>query len=313
MEVLHQDRSSLNISYGCSLASLASDTGGSVRTPSSCCNIVGYKPTNGIFSRNGMVPYSSYLDNCSIIANYAEDCKFIFNILKNKNLDLLSNCKYINFNFIKKKIFTILNYKEFYSSKEIELLFNIIIKNLEKLNFNIINKNLNLNSFINFYNFLSSKEFYSNSCKYDGIKYGFFKKKYKNENDFIKLNRIFSQNCKNKIIKGLNILNIKNNINNIDILNIKKFLNECFIDSNFLILPTNLKKFNLNDNYYSEYIDLLTVFANVFGFPSINIRMGLLNHCPIGFQIFSNKNCDIDLLNISILYESYNFKNYVFN
>ncbi|XRA05467.1 MAG: amidase family protein [Candidatus Carsonella ruddii] len=301
--------SSLNISYGCNLISLASDTGGSVRTPSSFCNIIGYKPTNGIFSRNGMFNYSSYLDNCSIIANSSEDCKFIFNILKNKNLDISSNYKYIYFNFKKKNNFIILNYKENYSSKEICLLFKNIIKNLEELKFNIINKNINFFSLINYYEILSSKEFYSNSCKYDGIKYGFQKNIYKNENDFIKLNRIFFKKCKNKILQGINYLNFKNYFN---IEKIKKFYIECFLNANFLLIPTNLDKFILSDNKYSNYIDYLSVFANIIGYPSINLNIGKINHSFIGFQIIANKNCDLDLINLSILYESFKFKKYVF-
>ncbi|MFI4883738.1 MAG: amidase family protein [Candidatus Carsonella ruddii] len=301
--------SSLNISYGCNLISLASDTGGSVRTPASFCNIVGYKPTNGIFSRNGMFNYSSYLDNCSIITNNSEDCKFIFNILKNKNLDISSNYKYIYFNFKKKNNFIILNYKEQYSSKEECLLFENIIKNLEELKFNVINKKINFFSFINFYEILSSKEFYSNSCKYDGIKYGFKKYIYKNENDFIKLNRIFFKNCKNKILQGKNFLNFKNYFN---IEKIKKFYIECFLKANFLLIPTNLDKFILIDNKYSDYIDFLSVFSNLIGYPSININMGKINHSFLGFQIIADKHCDLDLINISILYESFNFKKYVY-
>ncbi|MGK2912693.1 MAG: amidase family protein [Candidatus Carsonella ruddii] len=302
--------SSLNISYGCSLISFASDTGGSVRVPSSFCNTIGYKPTNGIFSRNGMYNYSSYLDNCSIMTNNSEDCKFIFNILKNKNLDVSSNYKYIYFNFKKKNNFIILNYKEQYSSKEVCLLFKNVIKNLEELKFNIINKKINFLSLINFYEILSSKEFYSNSCKYDGIKYGFQKYIYKNKNDFIKLNRIFFKNCKNKILKGINYLNFENYFN---IEKIKKFYIECFLNANFLLIPTNLDKFTVFDNKYSDYIDFLNVFANIIGYPSINLNMGKINHSFLGFQIIANKNCDLDLINLSILYESFNFKKYVFN
>ncbi|WP_433927758.1 amidase family protein [Candidatus Carsonella ruddii] len=305
--------SCLNISYGCNVLSIGSDTGGSIRSPSSFCNIVGFKPTNGILSRNGMVPYSSLLDNCSIIANYSEDCKFIFHFLKYKNLDFLSNIKKISFQIKKKQKILILNYKEFFSSIEIKINFEKIIKNFEELNFDIINENINLNSFINLYNSLSSKDFFSNTCKFDGIKYGFKKKNYKNINDFTKLNRIFSNECKNKILKGLNFFLLKNNLNKIDLFKIEKIFNDCFLKSNFIIIPTNLNIFNIKEHYFSEYIDLFTMFSNILGFPTINLRMGFINHMPIGFQIICQKNCDLELLNLAILYESYNFKNYVFN
>ncbi|AQU89471.1 amidase family protein [Candidatus Carsonella ruddii] len=305
--------SCLNISYGCNLLSLGSDTGGSVRTPSSFCNIIGFKPTNAIFSRNGMIPYSSLLDNCSIITNYAEDCKFMFNILKYKNLDLLSNIKNIFLNFKKKKKILILNYKEFFSSNELKLLFEKIIKNFEELNFIIINENVNFYSLLNLYNSISSKDFYSNTCKFDGIKYGFNKLFYKNINDYIKLNRVFSKDCKNKIIKGNHFFFIKNNFNDLEFKNIKKIFENCFNKSNFILIPTNLDYFKFKNNIYSEYIDLFTMVSNILGYPTINLKLGFINHIPIGFQIISNKNYDLDLLNLSILYESFNFKNYVFS
>ncbi|MBY0585508.1 hypothetical protein K5B08_01315, partial [Candidatus Carsonella ruddii] len=81
------------------------------------------------------------------------------------------------------------------------------------------------------YNSLSSKDFYSNTCKFDGIKFGFKKNLYKNINDFLKLNRIFSNDCKNKILKGNAFFFLKNNLNNLELLKIKKIFNDCFLKS----------------------------------------------------------------------------------
>ncbi|WMC19314.1 MAG: amidase family protein [Candidatus Carsonella ruddii] len=303
--------SAINISFSGSLISIGSDTGGSCRTPSSFCNIIGFKPTNGIISREGMVPYSSYLDNCSIIANNVEDCKFLFEIIKNKNIDLHSNIKKVFFN-LKKNNILILDYKEFYIDFEFLKIFNNIISNFEKLGFTIMKIKLKIKSFLNLYDSFSSKEFYSNSCKFDGIKYGFKKKIYKNINDFVKLNRIFSKNTKNKILKGYNYLQIEN-LNQQDLFYIKKIFEKIFLISNFIIIPTNIKHFKINNTKFSDLIDVFTVFSNILGYPSINIRSGFINHLPIGFQIISDKNFDNDLLNISYLYESSYFKNYVFS
>ncbi|WGS66719.1 hypothetical protein MEJ65_00280 [Candidatus Carsonella ruddii] len=303
--------SAVNISFSGNLISIGSDTGGSCRTPASFCNIIGFKPTNGSISREGMVPYSSYLDNCSIISNNVEDCKFLFEILKNKNIDLHSNKKKIFF-FLKKNKIIILDYKEFFINFEFLKIFNNVISNFEKLGF-IINKiKLNFNSFLNLYDSFSSKEFYSNSCKFDGIKFGFKKKIYKDINDFVKLNRIFSENTKNKILKGYNYLQIKN-FNKKDIIFIKKIFEKIFLTSNFIIIPTNIKHIKINNTKFSDLIDVFTVTSNILGYPSINIRAGFINHLPIGFQIISDKNFDNDLLNIAYLYESSYFKNYVFN
>ncbi|AFP83903.1 amidase family protein [Candidatus Carsonella ruddii] len=301
--------SSTNISFGGNLISIGSDTGGSIRTPSSYLNIIGFKPTNGSISRYGMVSYSSYLDNCSIISNNVEDCIFLFKLLKNKNIDLYSNINYFKINK-KKKIISIIDYKEFYIENEYIDIFNNIIFNFEKLNFNLNKINLNLKSFLNIYDSISSKEFYSNSSKFDGIKFGFKKKIYKNINDFIKLNRIFSNKTKLKILKGYNYLQ-NNNFKINEIKEMKKIFEKIFLNSDFLILPTNIKHFKIKDNKFNDLIDVFTTFSNILGYPSINIRSKLKNHLPIGFQIISNKNFDNDLLNIAFLYENILYKNYV--
>src|SRR6266566_1262354 len=66
---------------GMCLGAIGSDTGGSIRIPSACCGITGFKPTYGRVSCHGVIPLSWSLDHEGPMARSAEDCAILFDAI----------------------------------------------------------------------------------------------------------------------------------------------------------------------------------------------------------------------------------------
>ena len=60
---------------------LGTDTGGSIRTPSSFCGVVGLKPTYGLVSIRGIIPLTLSLDHCGPITRTTGDAAVMLNVL----------------------------------------------------------------------------------------------------------------------------------------------------------------------------------------------------------------------------------------
>lgn len=73
--------SAVAVQAGLCLASIGSDTGGSVRQPAAFCGVVGLKPTYGRVSRWGLIAYASSFDCVGPIANTPEDAALLLEIM----------------------------------------------------------------------------------------------------------------------------------------------------------------------------------------------------------------------------------------
>lgn len=81
--------SAVSVALGSSLASIGTDTGGSIRLPAAWCGVIGLKPTYGAISRQGVISYASSLDTVGIIANSVRCASLILDVLKNDERESL--------------------------------------------------------------------------------------------------------------------------------------------------------------------------------------------------------------------------------
>lgn len=74
--------SAIAVATGMAVASIGSDTGGSIRIPASACGVVGLKPTHGEVSAEGVVPLAPSLDHVGPIARTVEDAAVVYRIIR---------------------------------------------------------------------------------------------------------------------------------------------------------------------------------------------------------------------------------------
>ena len=74
--------SAIAVATGMSLASVGTDTGGSVRIPAAVCGVVGLKPGWGEVSADGIVPLSRQLDHVGPLARSVDDAELMYHALR---------------------------------------------------------------------------------------------------------------------------------------------------------------------------------------------------------------------------------------
>ena len=310
------------------LASLGSDTGGSVRQPASFCGVVGLKPTYSRVSRYGLVAYASSFDTIGILSKNVEDAAIILEVIAGQDkFDSTVSQKPVpeyskNLAFDKKVTIGYFNAGLTSQGLQVEVAektqgaINLLKKEghtLEGFDFKLIDY------FLPTYYVLTAAEASTNLSRFDGVRYGYRSPETTNLESMYKKSRGegFGEEVKKRIMIGTFVLShgyydaYYTKAQKIRRL-IKEETENLLEKHDFLILPTApTTAFSLGEHSkdpLSMYLaDIFTVQASLAGMPAISIPNGTdKNGMPIGLQIISNKFNESELLAFSSYFLSKN-------
>ena len=282
--------------------SLGSDTGGSIRNPSSHCGVVGIKPTYSSVSRYGLMDLSMSLDQIGSIAKNVSDAALMLNVIQGKDVcdSISQDSAVFNLNEIDRipknlKVGILdFNVKDERIQKLIEDKINVSAK---KYNWKIEKVKLNyIDLAVQTYYILVYVEFFSSTRRFDGRRYG---KKIEDVAGPEVLRRIFGGS---EISKAEHhgryyhlALKVKKLIEQEFEKTFKKF--DCIISPTVPRLPHKIgEKISVEEMY--SY-DSLTIPSNLAGNCAISIPCGNIDNVSVGMQIICDKFEDFKMLNIA--------------
>ncbi|MDP1538727.1 MAG: Asp-tRNA(Asn)/Glu-tRNA(Gln) amidotransferase subunit GatA [bacterium] len=311
---------------GLSVFALGSDTGGSIRQPSSFCGTIGLKPTYGAVSRYGLIAFASSLDQIGPIAKTVEDCQIVFNAIKGKDeLDSTSvESKISNFKFQISNL-RIGVPKEYFIQgidPEVEKVIKQAIKKYEELGVKIEEVSLpHTEHALPCYYIIAPSEASANLARYDGIKYGYSKtrnpkSKIKDLLDVYLESRRegFGAEVRRRIMLGTYALSagyyeayylkaqkVRTLIKN-DFERVFKEVDAIFTPvSPFLPFKIGEK---IKDPLSMYLVDIYTVSVNLVGAPALSLPVGKIGNLPVGLQIIGKPFEEDKILEIGKLYEN---------
>ena len=304
---------------------LGSDTGGSIRQPSSFCGVVGLKPTYGLVSRYGLVAFASSLDQIGPITKDVRDSAMLLNIIAghderdttSEDMPKKDYTKALKNNVKGLKIGVP---KEFFGegiNEEVKSTLEKAVEQYKELGAEIEEFSLDIAKYsLATYYIIACAEASSNLGRFDGIRYGYRAKDYKDLDDLFKKSRSegFGEEVKRRIILGTYVLSsgyydaYYKKAQQVRTLVMKEF-NKAYEKYDVILTPTSpTVAFDIgsrsNKPLEMYLADICTVSVNIAGLPGISIPVGIDSEgMPIGMQLIGNKFQEETILNAAYTLE----------
>lgn len=289
---------------------LGSDTGGSIRQPSSFCGVTGIKPTYGTVSRYGLIAYGSSLDQIGPVAKDVTDCATILETIASHDTKDSTSVERDDTDFTSALVDDVKGMKigipkDYFGEgldPEVKDAVLAAAKKLEEKGAIVEEFELSLVEYaIPAYYVIACAEASSNLERFDGVKYGYRTKEYEGLHNMYKKTRSegFGAEVKRRIMLGSFVLSSGYyDAYYLKALRTKALIKKAF-DKAFekydMILgpaaPTTAPKLgqSLSDPIKMYLGDIYTISVNLAGLPGISVPCGVDSKgLPIGLQLIGD-------------------------
>ncbi len=304
---------------------LGSDTGGSIRQPSSFCGVTGLKPTYGTVSRFGLIAYGSSLDQIGPVAKDVTDCATILEAIAGYDPKDSTSVQREDWSFTDALVDDIKGMKigiprDYFGDgldEEVKASVLAVAKVLEEKGAIVEEFDLGLVEYaIPAYYVIACAEASSNLSRFDGVKYGYRTAEYDGLHNMYKKSRSegFGAEVKRRIMLGsfvlssgyydayyLKALRVK--------ALIKKAFDEAFAKYDVILgpaAPTTAPKLGESlSNPIQMYLgDIYTIAVNLAGLPGISLPCGVdTKGLPIGVQLLGDCFMEKTIIRAAYSYE----------
>lgn len=308
----------------CSYA-LGSDTGGSIRQPSSFCGVTGIKPTYGTVSRYGLIAYGSSLDQIGPIAKDVTDCATILEAIASHDVKDSTSVQREDYDFTAALVDDVRGMKigiprDYFGDgldPEVKAAVLGAAKKLEEKGAVVEEFDLSLVEYaIPAYYVIACAEASSNLARFDGVKYGYRTEQYDGLHNMYKKTRSegFGAEAKRRIMLGSFVLSSGYyDAYYLKALRTKALIKQAF-DKAFekydVILgpaaPTTAPKLgeSLSDPLKMYLGDIYTISVNLAGLPGITLPCGTdQSGLPIGLQLIGDCFAEKKIIRAAYAYE----------
>jgi aspartyl-tRNA(Asn)/glutamyl-tRNA(Gln) amidotransferase subunit A len=300
------------VAAGMAVATLGSDTGGSIRQPASLCGVVGLKPTYGRVSRYGLIAFASSLDHIGPFASTVRDAALVLQTIAGRDPMDATSADVPVPDYVAEMEKPVADSqskirvgvaKEYFGSgldAEVRAAVEAAIQKLSSLGCEIVPVSLPHTEYaIPAYYIVATAEASANLARYDGVRYGFRTRGARTLGEMYRetRDRGFGMEVKRRIMLGTYALSAGYydayylKAQKVRTLLTQDF-DEAFQKVDVIAAPTApTPAFKLGekvDDPLAMYLaDIYTVTANLAGTPGISVPCGETREgLPIGLQIF---------------------------